>query len=268
MKKILIILFAILSVQAFAGFVSAKTMVEGKDVQYSADGVVMKGYLAYDKNITGKRPGVLVVHEWWGLNDNARMRARMLAEMGYTAVAVDMYGDGKQAMHPEDAGKFSSELMKNFDVAKARFMAALDFLKGQPTVDPGRIAAIGYCFGGGIVLNMARQGVDLRGVASFHGSLNAVKPAIPVAVRAKVLVLHGADDKFITPEQIEEFKQEMKNAGADFRFIAYPGAVHGFTNSDADRLGKKFNLPLAYNAEADKKSWEELRKFLEAIFNK
>ena len=266
MKAFIICLSAILSVVTFAGFASAKTRVEGKEVQYSADGVVLKGYLAYDKNIKGKRPAVLVVHEWWGLNEYTRMRARMLAEMGYTALAVDMYGEGKQAMHPDDAGKFSSDLMKNFDVAKARFMAALDFLKGQPAVDPDRIAAIGYCFGGGIVLNMARQGVELRGVASFHGGLTAVKPAEAGLVKAKILVLHGADDKFTTPQQIEAFKQEMKNAGADFRFIAYPGAVHGFTNPETDKLGKKFNLPLAYNAEADKKSWEELKKFLTEIF--
>ena len=267
MKAFVILLSLILSLVTFAGFASARTEVEGKEVQYSADGVVMKGYLAYDKNIKGKRPGVLVVHEWWGLNEYVRMRARMLAEMGYTALAVDMYGDGKQALHPDDAGKFSSELMKNFDLAKTRFMAALEFLKGQPAVDPDRIAAIGYCFGGGIVLNMARQGVDLKGVAIFHGVLTAIKPAAPGSVKAKVLVLHGADDKFTTPEQIEAFKLEMKNAGADFRFIAYPGAGHGFTNPDADNLGKKFNLPLAYNAEADKKSWEELKKFLAAIFN-
>jgi dienelactone hydrolase len=171
-------------------------------------------------------------------------------------------------MHPEDAGKFSSELMKNFDTAKARFMAAMEFLKKQPTVDSGRIAAIGYCFGGGIVLNMARQGVDLKGVASFHGSLAAVKPAQPGTVKAKILVLHGADDKFVTPEQIEAFKLEMKNAGAEIQFIAYPGAIHSFTNPDADEYAKKFNLPLGYNAEADKKSWEELRKFLEKIFKR
>jgi dienelactone hydrolase len=266
MEKILIALFAMLSLAVFAGSAAAKPMVEGKEVQYSADGVVLKGYLAYDKSVKGKRPAVLVVHEWWGLNDYARKRANMLAEMGYVSLAVDMYGDGKQAMHPDDAGKFSSELMKKFDVAKARFMAALEFLKGQPDVDPDRIAAIGYCFGGGIVLNMARQNVDLKGVASFHGSLAAIKPAAPGSVRAKVLVLHGADDKFITPEQIEVFKQEMKNAGVDFRFIAYPGAVHSFTNPDADNLGEKFNLPLAYNAEADKQSWEELKKFLASIF--
>jgi dienelactone hydrolase len=171
-------------------------------------------------------------------------------------------------MHPDDAGKFSSELMKNFDTAKARFIAAMDFLKKQPTVDPGRIAAIGYCFGGGIVLNMARQGVDLKGVASFHGSLAAVKPAQQGGVKAKILVLHGADDKFVTAEQIGAFKQEMKNAGADFQFIEYPGAIHSFTNPDADEYARKFNLPLGYNAEADKKSWEELRKFFEKIFKK
>jgi len=266
MKNVLSILVAIFLVLALAGVSSAKPEIEGKDVQYSAEGVVMKGYLAHDKNIKGKRPGVLVVHEWWGHNEYARKRARMLAEMGYTALAVDMYGDGKQAMHPDDAGKFSSELMKNFAVGKARFVAAMEFLKKQPLVDPERIAAIGYCFGGGMVLNMARQGVDLKGVASFHGGLNAVKPAQPGAVKAKVLVLHGSDDKFTTPEQIEAFKQEMKNAGVDFEFISYPGAVHSFTNPDADMYAKKFNLPLAYNAEADKKSWEELKKFFNRIF--
>jgi dienelactone hydrolase len=240
--------------------------IEGKTVEYSAQDVTMKGYLAYDSNRQGKRPGVLVVHEWWGLNDYARMRARMLAELGYTALAVDMYGGGKQAMHPDDAGKFSSEVMKNFDAGKARFLAAMDFLKHQPTVDPARIAAIGYCFGGGVVLNMARQGVDLRGVASFHGSLTAVRPAQPGSIKAKILVLHGADDKFITAQQIDAFKQEMTAAGADFKFISYPGAVHSFTSREADELGKKFNMPIAYNAAADRESWDELKAFLSGIF--
>jgi dienelactone hydrolase len=158
--------------------------------------------------------------------------------------------------------------MKNFDDAKARFAAATGFLKQQASVDPTRIAAIGYCMGGGVVLNMARQGVDLKGVASFHGSLTPVKPAQPGSVKAKVLVLHGGDDKFIPPEQIEAFKQEMKSAGVDFQFISYPGAVHSFTNPDADELGKKFNMPIAYNADADKKSWDELKKFLKMIFKK
>ena len=192
----------------------------------------------------------------------------MLAELGYTALAVDMYGDGKVATTPDEAGKLSSGVMKNFEMGKDRFVAAMDFLKQQPTVDSNRIAAIGYCFGGGVVLNMARQGTDLRGVASFHGGLNAVKPAQPRSVKAKILVLHGRADKFITPEQIEAFKQEMKSAGVDFRFISYPGATHSFTNPEATELGKKFNMPIAYNAEADRKSWGVLKEFLKNIFSK
>ena len=268
MKNLRIRLSIFALIIGMVSVVSAEPKIQGKAVEYTSQGVVMKGYLAYDESLKGKRPGVLVVHEWWGLNDYARKRARMLAEMGYVALAVDMYGDGKQAMHPEDAQKFTSELMKNFDVAKARFVAAMDFLKQQAAVDPTRIAAIGYCFGGGVVLNMARQGIDLKGVASFHGSLTALKPTRPGAVKAKILVLHGADDKFIAPEQVMAFKQEMKNAGADFRFISYSGAVHSFTNPDADQLGKKFNMPIAYNADADKKSWDELRRFLNIIFKK
>ncbi len=268
MKRLLTKLIVFTLVLGMVGVASAEPKIQGKTVEYSGQGVVMKGYLAYDKNIMGKQPGVLVVHEWWGLNNYARKRAQMLAELGYTAFAIDMYGEGKVAMHPDDARKFSSELMKNFDVAEARFLAAMDFLKQQPTVDSTRIAAIGYCLGGGIVLNMARQGVDLKGVASFHGGLTAVKPAQPGMVKAKILVLNGAADKFTTPEQIEAFKQEMKAAGADFQFISYPGAMHSFTNPDADALGKKFNLPFAYNANADRESWNEMKEFLKAIFEK
>ncbi|MBA4372974.1 MAG: dienelactone hydrolase [Thermodesulfovibrio sp.] len=271
MKKALLSISAlavICTIFLLAGVSPADAKIRQKAVEYSSDGVVMKGYLAYDTELRVKRPGVLIVHEWWGHNEYARKRARMLAEMGYVALAVDMYGDGRQANHPEDAGKFSSELMKNFDTAQKRFGAAMDFLKKQRPVDPAKIAAIGYCFGGGIVLNMARQGADLKGVASFHGSFAAVKPALPGAVKAKVLVLHGEDDKFVTAEQIAAFRQEMKAAGADLNFISYPGAVHSFTNPDADMYAKKFNLPLGYNAEADKKSWAELKKFLEMIFKK
>ncbi len=268
MKNLLLKLAVFTLILGVAGVVTAERKIAGQTLDYSAQGVVMKGYLAYDNNIKGKRPGVLVVHEWWGLNDYARKRAQMLAELGYTALAVDMYGDGKQAMHPDDAMKFTSELMKNLDIAKARFMAALEFLKQQPTVDPTRVAAIGYCFGGGIVLSMAREGVDLKGVASFHGSLTPVKPAQPGNIKAKILVLNGGDDKFIPPEQIEAFKQEMKASGADFKFISYPGAVHSFTNPEADELGKKFNMPIAYSADADRKSWDELKKFLNLIFKK
>jgi len=268
MKKVFVVLAVLFLVSAWADLASAKPKIEGKTVTYSADGVAMKGYLAYDRNVAGSRPGVIVVHEWWGLNDYARKRARMLAALGYTALAVDMYGGGKQATHPDDAGKFASGLMKNFDTAKARFTAGLDYLKKQKTVDSERIAAIGYCFGGGIVLNMARQGVDLKGVASFHGNLAAVKPARPGAIKARILVLDGADDQFTTPDQIEAFKQEMKNAGADYQFISYPGAKHSFTNPEADAIAGKYKIPLGYNARADRESWTELGKFLERIFRK
>ncbi len=268
MKRFVIFLACMTFMVLTFGSASAQAKVVGKTVEYTAQGVVMKGYLAFDNSIEGKRPGILVVHEWWGLNDYARRRARMLAGLGYTALALDMYGEGKTAAHPDDAGKFSSELMKNFDVAKARFTAAEDFLKKQPTVDSNEIAAIGYCFGGGVVLNMARQGADLKGVVSFHGILTAVKPAEPGAIKAKILVLHGGDDKFTTPEQIEAFKTEMTKAGADYKFITYPGAMHSFTNPEATALGKKFNIPIAYNAKADKESWGEMKKFLAAIFEK
>ena len=266
MKKSLRNLAVFILVLGVVVIAKAEPKIRGETVEYRAQGVEMKGYLAYDENIKGRRPGVLVVHEWWGLNEYARKRARMLAELGYSALAVDMFGEGKQAMHPDDAGKFSSELMKNFDVAKVRFMAAMDFLKQQPTTDPARLAAIGYCFGGGVVLNLAREGMDLRGVASFHGSLKGVRPAQSGSVKAKVLVLHGADDKFIPPDQIEAFKQEMTAAGADFKFISYPGALHSFTNPDATEMGKKFNMPIAYNEKADKESWNEMKGFLNRIF--
>jgi len=240
--------------------------IKGEDVEYRAGGEVMNGYVAHDAWTLGQRPGVLVVHEWWGHNDYARKRADMLAGLGYVAMALDMYGGGRKAGHPSDAGKFAGEVMKNFDTAVERFNAALEILKKRPDVDPGRIAAIGYCFGGGVVLNMARHGADLRGVVSFHGSLAAVKPAKRGAVKAKILVLNGADDPFTSREQVASLKKEMADAGAAFTFLDYPGAKHSFTNPAADRYGKEFKLPLEYNAEADRKSWEEMRKFLVSVF--
>jgi dienelactone hydrolase len=269
MKQLPAIVMVFGLVAVFAGVAAAAPKIEGKPVEYTAGGVTMKGYIAYDENVKGKRPGVLVVHEWWGQNEYIRNRARMLAELGYTALALDMYGEGKMAAHPDDAGKFSSEVMKNFPVAKERFLAALDFLKKQPTVDPDRVAAIGFCFGGGVVLNMARQGVDLKGVASFHGSLGAVvKPDQPTQIKAAVRVYNGADDKFIPAEAIEALKKEMADQKVNFKFVNYPGAVHAFTNPEATETGKKFNMPIAYNAAADKASWADMRKFFEEIFKK
>lgn len=266
--KQMLILFSVVVVFAVTSAATAESKIAGKTVEYSSQGVLMKGYLAYDDAVQGKRPGILVVHEWWGLNDYARKRADMLAQLGYTALALDMYGQGKTAAHPDDAGKFSSELMKNFPVAKERFQAGEEFLKKQPTVDPSQIGAIGYCFGGGVVLNMAAQGADLKGVVSFHGSLSLVSPPKPGNVTAKILVLHGGSDTFATPEQIEKFKSELKAAGVDFRFVVYPDAMHSFTNPDATGLGKKYNLPLAYNAKADKESWAEMQNFFKDVFKK
>jgi len=247
---------------------SAWAKVTGREVQYRLGDTVFKGFLADNPALKGKRPAVLVVHEWWGHNEYARKRARMLAEKGYVALAVDMYGDGKTAGHPDDAGKFAGEVMQNKAIGEARFNAALDFLKQQPNVDVERIAAIGYCFGGGVVLHMARQGSDLKGVVSFHGSLATDAPAKPGAVKARVLVFNGEADKMIPPEQVAAFKDEMTKAGAPFRYVGYPGVQHSFTNPDADAYAKKFNLPVAYDKKADKDSWSQTLKFFKDIFKK
>ena len=247
---------------------SAWAKVTGRDVEYRLGETVLKGYLADNPSLKGKRPAVLVVHEWWGHNEYTRKRARMLAEQGYVALAVDMFGDGKTAQHPDDAGKFASELMKNKPVTEARFNAALDFIKKQPTVDPTKIAAIGYCFGGGVVLHMARQGADLKGVVSFHGTLATDMPAKTGAVKAQVLVFNGEADKMIPPEQVAAFKEEMNKAGASYRYVGYPGVMHSFTNPAADVFAKKFNLPMAYDKKADEDSWAQTLKFLKDIFKK
>jgi dienelactone hydrolase len=250
---------------SLAGTVDAR--IVGKEVTYKAGGTTMKGYIAYDNSLTRRRPGVLVVHEWWGLNDYARIRARQIAKLGYTALAVDMYGNGQQADHPKDAGAFASRIRKNLPLMKQRFEAALRLLKDHDTVLNNHIAAIGYCFGGGVVLEMARQGERLDGVVSFHGSLSTQHPAQKGKVRAEILVLNGGADPFTTPDQIAAFKQEMDQAGVKYTFISYPGAKHAFTNPAATFLGNKFNLPLEYNKDADEASWKEMRRFLARVLD-
>ena len=242
--------------------------VVGREVDYHADGVTLKGYVAYDDSFKGRRPAVLVVHEWWGHNAYARHRADMLAKLGYTALAVDMYGDGKQAHHPDEAGKFAAEVNKNMPMARARFEAGMNLLKKEPTVDATEMAAIGYCFGGGIVLNMAREGVDLKGVASFHGMLSTNNPAQPGQIKTRIISFSGEADPMIPAQSVAAFKKEMDNAGANYRVVTYPGAQHAFTNPEADELGKKFKLPLSYNVEADKDSWQQMTVFLREIFAK
>lgn len=260
--------------QKLTGFVAllclvsslAHAQVRTEEVTYKDNGTELKGYLAYDDAVQGKRPGILVVHEWWGHNAYARKRARMLAELGYTALAVDMYGDGKTADHPDDAGKFAKAVGGNLPLAKARFLAALNLLTAHETVDRDKTAAIGYCFGGGIVLQMARQGIDLDGVVSFHGSIATANPATKGQIKAKVRVYNGADDSFVTAEQVAAFKQEMTAAGVDYEFVNLPGAKHSFTNPDADSFAQKFNMPLAYNKDADEKSWQGMQAFFKKIF--
>jgi len=270
MKKLSVIIAVLILASIFSCTETSKQksdLVE-QEVVYASDSTHLKGFMVYDNNIKGKRPGVLIVHEWWGLNDYARSRARMLAELGYTAFALDMYGDGKTATHPEDAQKFASAIFSNVKMGEDRFLAAYSFLKGQETIDPNNIAAVGYCFGGAVVLQMARIGTDLKAVASFHGGIQAITPAQEGVVKAFILVCNGADDPFVTKEQIEAFKKEMDSAKVQYEFVNYEGAVHSFTSPAADSLGKKFNMPLAYNEKADKESWQEMQKVFNKVFSK
>ena len=244
----------------------AQAAIQTREVPYTAaDGTRLVGYHAWDDAISGPRPGVIVVHEWWGLNDYAKRRARDLAALGYSALAVDMYGDGRNTQHPDDAKAFMNAALADPAIPKARFQAGLDLLQAQPQTDPARLAAIGYCFGGKVVLDMARQGLPLAAVVSFHGALVTATPATPGSVKAKVLVEHGAADSFITPEQIAAFKAEMDQAGADYRFVELPGAKHGFSNPDAD-AHKGHGLDLGYQKEADERSWADMQALFKEVF--
>lgn len=246
--------------------VAARAEVRGQEVSYSDGQVTMKGYIAFDDRIEGKRPGVLVVHEWWGQNDYARSRARQLAAMGYTALAVDMYGEGKTANHPSEAGAFAGEVRKNLPMARARFEAALRTLRQHPTVAADDVAALGYCFGGSVVLEMARMGLDLDAVVSYHGSLALSTPAEPGRIKARVAVFTGEADPMIPPAQVESFRQDMDKAGARLTLVSYPGVKHSFTNPEADQLAARFNLPLAYDPAADRDSWAQTATLLKQAF--
>ncbi len=245
---------------------SAQAAVKGEVVKYSVDGQEFTSYIAHDDAISGKRPGVVVVHEWWGHDAYARKRAELLAARGYTAIALDMYGTGKQADHPKTAGAFMKEAIANADRMRSRFQAAYIELLQHATVDPDKTAAIGYCFGGKVVLDMARLGVDLDGVVSFHGNLTPIEKAKAGVTKAKVRVFNGADDKFVKPESISALRAEMARAGVDYKIVNYPGVVHSFTSPAATARGKKFKLPLAYNAKADGDSWRQTMNFFDEIF--
>lgn len=244
---------------------STNSSIKEENINYSLNGVTMHGYVAYDSALSGKRPVVLVVHEWWGLTDYPKMRARQLAALGYLAMAVDMYGDGKTAPDPGTAGQMATPFYKDPQMAKDRFDAALATIKKYRQADTTKIAAIGYCFGGGVLLNVARMGENITGVVSFHGSLLGV-PANKDLLKAKILVCHGEADKFVTADNVATFKKQMDSINADYTFKSYPNATHAFTNPDATAIGKKFSMPIEYNEAADKASWKDMQDFFARIF--
>jgi len=238
-------------------------------VSYQDGDTTLKGFVVTDTAKKAKRPGIIVVHEWWGITKHIHNEARRLARQGYVALIADMYGDAKTADNPTDAGALAGAVMKDPQTMQSRFNAARAELAKQPQTDGSRIGAVGYCFGGAVVLNMARAGADLSGVAGFHASLGLNTPApAPGTVKAKILVLNGADDPFIKKEQYTQFDSELKAANADMNIIMYPGAVHAFTNPEATAMGKKFNLPLRYDAKANKLAEAEATKFFAEIFKK
>jgi len=238
--------------------------IKEEAVTYTIDTLNMNNYVVYDENIEGKRPAVLVIHEWWGLNDYAKRRARDLAGLGYIAMAVDMYGNGRMGNDPGAAQNLAMPYYQNPAMAKKVFDRALEEFKKNPNVDQTKIAGIGYCFGGGMLLNLARMGEPLNGVVSFHGSLLGT-PADKNLTKAEILVCHGEKDDFVNAE-VAPFKKQMDSIGKTYTFITYPNATHSFTNPDATEMGKKFKMPIEYNAAADSASWNDMKVFFGKIF--
>ena len=246
---------------------SAATMsIKEDSVSYTLDGKTFIGYVTYDANNKDKRPAVLIVHEWWGLTDYPRKRAKQLAELGYVAMAVDMYGDGKTAEDPKTAQGLATPFYNDPQLIKTRFEAAMNKLKEYKQVDPANIAAMGYCYGGFIVLNAAKLGADLKGVVSFHGGLGGV-PVKKELIKAKILVCHGEADDFVNKE-VAPFKKSMDSAGVEYTFKSYPNATHAFTNPAATEKDKKYSMPIEYNATADTASWNDMKEFFNKIFTK
>lgn len=253
MKKILLSLLLTLTTFTFMN-AQKKAGIKGEEVTYtSSDGTILKGYVAFDANQKGKRPSIVVIPEWWGCNAYVRKRADMLAELGYIAIAADMYGEGKLGPTPKEAGELAGPFYVNPELARTRIEAAVNKLKGFPETDENKMACIGYCFGGSMALFAAKLGMDFKGVVSFHGGLAGV-PAIGGVTKAKILVCHGAEDKFVGPDEVKEFRRNLDSVGVPYTFIVYPGATHAFTNPEATENGKKFNIPIAYNEAADKKA--------------
>lgn len=233
-------------------------------VEYRHGDTVLEGYLAYDDSQKGQRPGVLIVHEWMGHNPYVRQRAEQLARLGYVAFALDMYGKGVHAKDAKEAAEFAGKYKGDRTLMRARAQAGLDVLRKNPLVDPKRLGAMGYCFGGTTVLELARGGADLSGVVSFHGDLSTPLPDDAKNIKGRVLVLHGADDPFVAPAQVAAFEDEMHRAHVKYELVKYPGAVHSFTNPGA---GNDKSRGAAYNADADKQSFDAMKKFFADLFH-
>ena len=242
---------------------SASAVMQQETVRYKDGDVELKGYVFWDDAFTGPRPGVLVIHEWWGLNDYAKLRAEMLAETGYVAFAADMYGDARITRHADEAKAWMQQITANIDAWQRRASLALEQLKAHPKVKSGKLAAIGYCFGGATVMQMAYSGLELDGVVSFHGSLPPATPEQAGKIKTRVLVAHGDADTFVPPERITAFKKALSDAGVDWELDIYGGARHGFTNPYADGYGM---AGLAYDERADQRSWQRMLTFFEDIF--
>lgn len=237
-----------------------------ENITYTGDSATMNGYVVYDENSDKKRPAVLVVPEWWGLNDYAKRRARELAGLGYIAMAIDVYGNGKIADNPDSAQKEAMPFYMNPQKAKTRIDAAIAKIKTYTQTDAANIAAIGYCFGGGVLLNTVRLGdADLKGVVSFHGTLLGT-PADKNLLRSQILVCNGNADPIVPPAQVTQFKKQMDSIGANYKFVGYDSAMHAFTNPDATVLGERFKMPIKYNAAADSASWNEMKGFFGKLF--
>lgn len=244
--------------------VPAGASLKTEAVTYNQGETKLHGYLVYDAEIQGSRPGVLVVHEWWGLNDHARSSAEELARQGYVALAVDMYGEGKSTEHPQQAGEWATWIRNNKEVGAARFQAGYDLLAAHKLTNTDQIAAIGYCFGGSVVLTMAMNGADLAGAVSFHGGL-PTEPAGVDAIKPKILVCHGGSDPTISEDQIKSFLDNLDAVDADYQFIIYGGARHSFTSKAAD--AREISA-LAYDADAARRSWSAMLALFDEIFGR
>ncbi|MEP7145931.1 MAG: dienelactone hydrolase family protein [bacterium] len=249
----------------FILIMTANSEIITSDVDYKIGDLTLQGYIAYDNNNSGKRPGILIVHQWKGLTDYEKMRARQLAELGYFAFAVDIYGKGVRPESTQEAGELSGKFSKDRQLFRERLTAGFDAMKMQSLVDINNIAAIGYCFGGGGVLELARTGADMKGTVSFHGSLKNPNPLDAQNIKGRVMVLHGAIDPFVPEEDVVAFKKEMDDAKKDYVLTEYSGAVHSFTIPTA---GSDISTGSAYNEKADKRSWDAMKNFFEEIFTK